>query len=787
MDIIQKDKVSTLTSSQKTRYSSVSESFIKGTSPFMLNYVEQIQNLSAIKGLKQKYFKHIKQKNDQIEEKQDELQKQIKKHNNVLSDLLFGTSLLLGGYLIFKRQINQFYNKVYPKVVQVFQMFKSVGGKISSTMFDFLEKYKINEHIGNLLVDIWYNISYTISDTFDLVGKGFDFLLNQKNPVYGKNIFFVIFNNVLSETFRKLNKQITLQHVLKIFGIKVSKGLPSYSNLQKYIKQGGAVLRQVGVSVQGSQSVLRGEGAYAVTPDYSSRGFNPINAFQRNREVPKSGANLWIRQIKGPIGGDSVLDIPIDTYRWDNQGLGNAINTFFNDIFQKHAANYINRVSTSSIHSQIESPFGKEWNDVVAEWNVLKMRKVGQRPSTVKMVEEVETVTTFMGDAELAVAGFIAELPDGGYSWIKNMKAIAALPLVLDAVRTKKVVKEVKQYADDGMFGSKDEDIILKNMMYSSTDRTLYDNFVFLYQRLKPFGVFLPWWGELEKQFDYLTVAFNGKVVEKVGYPQRFIYSTKQGQFFSVGDMGKMIYLSCVMPVIFYRLERDTKVTRELTQHDKWLQQDGITGVLKTSLYHKLEYLRQMNIGSNVSQLSKLIYSIENGSVRPSQYLKFVKEFLQRMLKNQKDSPLFQGLNSDKVHRNTIDVGMMISLIQSIINLGKDIKSHYRRQYFPSNIPLKVRRFVHGDKTIVAYQNVLYYQKRYSNTFDYNVVANKLGTHQDKNNKTMNIEDYVSSVQLCIEIVNQFRIREKQKKKLHVIRQKKMKQFHEGLRQLAKE
>lgn len=669
------------------------------------------------------------------------------------------------------------------------------NGRITNQLNLFLQKNKIIEHIGQVMTTIWSNIYNSVYNVFELVSQGFSYFLNGNDGVYGKNVFLVIFDNVLSATFRKINEEVTLIKVLRLFGKDLNFFLPNYPNLEKYIKHGKRVLTQVGDVVNVIQGVLSGEGQYDVAQGYRQNSFGPGKYFVTNKDVSMSGKNVWIRQKVNDLRTE-VLSVPIDEARWPVVGV--KLNEFFNNVIEKHAGDYAFRISTSDLHTGIPNPFddSKQWGAIQSQWDVLQKYKVGPPAGIVQSAQQLQglahasaTATEYVTKPAAGIAGFfIATTPLLPDSWKK-----AGADFVLHASNGNRAAanlatkgRQALQSVTDGPIGQ-DGDIILKNLRYSSYDDTLINTFKKQYQGLKLYKTYINWWDDYQNNYNYLIKCYNGQVVEKIGPRQYHLHSTASDEYFGVGDMGKMIYMLCITPIIISRLDRDIKITKQMIQHDKWISEKNIGGIVRSSLYSKYEEIKNTNMSYDDSRLKRLIYSIEKGSMRPSQYLKFVKQFLNDLLNNDNKNEMFGGINRDTLYGIGIDGAILISVVKIIVGKTKEMVNRFNWSYFPTNVPIKVKKFSRDGKTIMCIENANYVSRNYNNITDIKILESKTGSTNGNSESTISTDGYVTSVHLSLKIIQQFVSQEKSKLVLYEQRKVKLKIFSDNITQLGVE
>ena len=351
-NIIEKQTPAILSTLQKQRYNVASQHFVKGANNFLVDYIDQIENIIDIKGIAETYRKQFDNRVHQFQEKAQQQNEVQKSGSDILKTIVAISAVTFGTYFIFKSNIEKFCDKYNASV-------SGLSGILNRTGFNSVNNFLIQQKGINfkyILTKAIYNLVQTsvMPITF-LIGMGFDLLLNSEVDCGAgekENLTFFFFDQVALEIVKSSSAGSIFFDVLSTFGYTINERVKIRPDLHKFLKLGPEAVEQLkrGVSIVNESSQDKSQWEEKESRDWytlwitKSKKFELIssNTHHDRWVVIKDGEEYHVEE-----GQDS------DTDEMDWNPLQRKMANLLDEQTDKYAAAYADAVRTDILGKAI--------------------------------------------------------------------------------------------------------------------------------------------------------------------------------------------------------------------------------------------------------------------------------------------------------------------------------------------------------------------------------------------------------------------------------------------------
>lgn len=596
-EIIKQKVQKQLTTVEKKRIQSASETFIRGGSSFYNTYFSQLGSMSISKTLKQKMESVLKNKQkelEQIEQQDTKQSQQVVKKSNGVFDLIFLlgiTSVAL--YATFKSRIDTFVKTTVPKIRQFIDMFCS--NNIRKIM-DFIQQHKLLDKLSEGMSIVWTGVSGLLLRVFDKISVGFDFFLNDYNDYYQDNIFVFLLKSSIDTAAKRVIKEITLFSVLEFFGIKYNQKLTFFPDLRNYLKYGHSVMSKMKQIVKGAREATGTKihtvnGVVVQIKTTDSRGWLVGDAV-KSGVYTSWAATAKMNALDRQSGQSAVINVAhFADEDDDNNTLHEVMTTVIDKYYKKFAEDTPKEFNIDG--GELPNPFKlRTWEKFEDYWNDVRKWKI-------KMFE-------------------------------------------LDGQKEYKRISQFGYIGDDKLYN---QFIILKDQFQKND----------MYKKLMPLqwrGVFFTNLNKVSEKyrtdFGIRSQRYGNKSYSNSG--NRY-YSNKEKKYipFTIYDYGKMLYVSIVMTLMKYKFDKQISFNKQLVGYKTALSM-GQDGKLNNFNRGGSVSVRMWKQGKQYERKSKsfigiMVQKVNSGSISGEKFLDWVIDNKKGLLSILRKD--FQWINPD--------------------------------------------------------------------------------------------------------------------------------------------
>ena len=378
---------------QKKRFQSASQNFIKGASPFMMQYFDSINKIVDIKGLGEKFGKLIGKQEKQLQQTKEEVQEQ-KKSNGYLVVLGAAGALMIGGYLFLRSKFNQLENFIKnPLTTQETASLDVVFRKIKQEDPTWSQR-KFQLNLQNKLTPYCLEI-------VDMIYRGFNLLLNDSAINLSgvpENVFAYILRKVTQQQVAQVIENNRFTGIIELFGLQLRRSIDKRPVLKNYIAYGNQVMHrmqflggQLASLVTGhrhryhygsSTKVMLGNtdwfSDWNIGRSHAMfvRGLDSNYNFGVQRDDITLEEGIEIARRDGvdfeKAGGMNMFYEPIDRDTWFDLDLQGKVTTFLRSAVEDHAPNVFKNVTTGFLSSTVTAKmFTNEITAIKTSFNKL--------------------------------------------------------------------------------------------------------------------------------------------------------------------------------------------------------------------------------------------------------------------------------------------------------------------------------------------------------------------------------------------------------------------------------
>lgn len=369
---------------QKKRFQSASQNFIKGASPFMMQYFDSINKIVDIKGLGEKFGKLIGKQEKQLQQTKEQVQKQ-KKGNGYLVVLGAAGTLMIGGYLFLRSKFNQLENLIRkPLTSQEAASLDVVFRKIKQEDPTWSQR-KFQLNLQNKLTPYCLEI-------IDMIYRGFNLLLNDSAVNLSgipENVFAYILRKVTQQQVAQVIENNKFTGIVEMFGLQLRRSIDKRPILKNYIAYGNQVMHrmqflsgQLAALVTGhrhryhygsSTKLMMGNTDWFSDVNIGRSHAMFVRGLDSNYNFGVQRDDITVEEAREIArrdgvdfersGGMNMYYEPIDRDTWFDQNLQGEVTLFLRSAVERHAPNVFKNVTTGFLSSTVTA---KMFTDEIA-------------------------------------------------------------------------------------------------------------------------------------------------------------------------------------------------------------------------------------------------------------------------------------------------------------------------------------------------------------------------------------------------------------------------------------
>lgn len=379
-EVIKSDNKSILTTVEKKRFTTASESFIKGASPFLQTYLKQVTSIVDIKGLKEKLQNKLEDQTEELEEKQEQ-EKEMNKASNVIKSIMFVSVGILGGYLLFKDKMSGVLDK-FKKAIDELDHLLNTTGNVLGRVEDFIRKITPDFSLTSFAKNIAFSVGWVLDTAIDLLAKGFQFFfLGGTQETGDQNVFVYLCKKILNQTAKNINEKSSLMKVLKLFGIEMKISVDTRVNLKKYVKFGGQMRREMKEMTDVGMGFLRSQGTltrYLPEVHWAGLGGDEItrmlfSKWEYGQMINPEARHYWGADVKDSKGFEHFDNIDSDV--WYGGGLGQKMSDLVKLAVEDAGGFVADNVRTDMLQKTFPS-YDVGMRRLNNQWNSIKNLKI---------------------------------------------------------------------------------------------------------------------------------------------------------------------------------------------------------------------------------------------------------------------------------------------------------------------------------------------------------------------------------------------------------------------------